>query len=1266
MASKTKWEALKEHLNTRSDDPDASLEANLENSDPELCIRLLQIPTVVNYSGLRRRLENSDESWMVQFLELRGLDLLMEALDRLSGRGCARIADALLQLTCVACVRAVMNSSAGLHFILDNEGYVKTLTQALDTSNVMVKMQVFELLAALALFDPQGRRLTLAALENYKSLKMQQYRFSVVMNELHGTDNVPFMVALMGLINVLILGQEELRRRVRLRHEFIGLQLLDLLPKLRDTQDEDLNIQCDAFEDSMAEDEDEMEKLYGGIDMSNHQEVFNSLFTKVSSCPSSVQLLSILQALLMVDPYQANVWLALEKLTDRATLLAQDPDLDSGESLLDRLLPQKSLSSNQKIPTVDRGVQTRLLNYPDESEQPRQNTLTLPQQAPPTSTACPPPPPPPLLGAPLPNPPPPLPGVGAPPPPRPPLPGMGPPLPPPLPGMGPPPPPPLPGMGPPPPPPLPGMGPPPPPPPLPGMGPPPPPPPLPGMGPPPPPPLPGMGPPPPPPLPAPPPPPLPGMGPPPPPPLPGMGPPPPPPDEFITPQKALGTFSSPTSYVSPTPCPTLRMKKLNWQKLPPKVVTDHQSLWSSGSSDLVEPDYSCIEQLFSLPPTETKTKTLTKSEIKEISFIDAKKSLNLNIFLKPFRCTHEEFVSLILNGDRSKFDVEVLKQLIKLLPEKHEIENLKSNKAEEDKMASVDKFYLKLLDVPSYTLRIECMLLCEESSCALDTLKPRAELVDQACQSLRESTRLPSFCKLILSVGNFLNYGTHTGNAEGFKISTLLRLTETKANKSRITLLHHILEEVEENHPDLMNLPDDLEICEKASGVNMESIQTETNSLTTRLKNSEKKVLSSSEDVKKQYLAAIQESLRACEQLQQVMSSVEEKRRDLADYLCEDSVRFSLDELFSIIKTFRGLFIRAVKENECRREQEAKRKKQEKKLKGETNKTVRRDVAPQDEGCIIDNLLAEIRKGHNLRKTRPQSRRSSRGQGRASIIRKSKAVDEPDSSVPELSLKPPEEVQVHKAPPTETSSEPGPAESNQDPSEPQNEPDSSLPELSLTPPEEVQAHKAPPTETSPEPGPAEPDQDPSEPQNPPEPSVPTVTAADTEENQSPKEVQDPEEDSHSDTKTRRDAGMEEVQLSSEGPAENQDSHNLSGIEESEFEEISTAEVRRDEEEENSEEPDSDPDGPSDSPQISPAGKVPPDHHPESIPGPVVLVSPACVLKTPELSDLLRGPVPDPTWVSVNDDDDDDDVTFLLQTDQSERLFIYRDPERRTI
>lgn len=59
--------------------------------------------------------------------------------------------------------------------------------------------------------------------------------------------------------------------------------LVSLSPVSREAEDEDLNIQCDTFEDSLTEDQEEMERLYGGIDMSSHQQVFTSLFTKVRS-----------------------------------------------------------------------------------------------------------------------------------------------------------------------------------------------------------------------------------------------------------------------------------------------------------------------------------------------------------------------------------------------------------------------------------------------------------------------------------------------------------------------------------------------------------------------------------------------------------------------------------------------------------------------------------------------------------------------------------------------------------------------------------------------------------------------------------------------------------------------------------------------------------------------------------------------------------------------------------------------------------------------
>ncbi|MGH0167902.1 UNVERIFIED_CONTAM: hypothetical protein FKN15_062097 [Acipenser sinensis] len=317
-----KWASLKKKL-SRPDMEDQA-EANLENSDPELCIRLLQVPSVVNYSGLKKRLEGSDHSWMVQFLELSGLDLLLEALDRLSGRGCSRISDALLQLTCVSCVRAVMNSPRGIEFIVENEGYVRKLSKALDTSNLMVKKQVFELLAALCMYSTEGYSLSLDALEHYKIVKSQLYRFSMIMNELQSTDNVPYMVTLLSFINALILGAEDLRFRDKLRNEFIGLQLLDLLPNLREKEDDDLLIQCETFEETMSEDEEELMRIYGGIDMSSHQEVFTALFNKVSSSPASLQLLSILQGLLQLGPANCNTWLALEALVNRAILLADD------------------------------------------------------------------------------------------------------------------------------------------------------------------------------------------------------------------------------------------------------------------------------------------------------------------------------------------------------------------------------------------------------------------------------------------------------------------------------------------------------------------------------------------------------------------------------------------------------------------------------------------------------------------------------------------------------------------------------------------------------------------------------------------------------------------------------------------------------------------------------------------------------------------------------------------------------------------------------
>lgn len=55
-----------------------------------------------------------------------------------------------------------------------------------------------------------------------QTLKKQRYRFSLIVNELRMADLVPYKTTLMAFINCIIVANEELEDRTRVRNEFIG------------------------------------------------------------------------------------------------------------------------------------------------------------------------------------------------------------------------------------------------------------------------------------------------------------------------------------------------------------------------------------------------------------------------------------------------------------------------------------------------------------------------------------------------------------------------------------------------------------------------------------------------------------------------------------------------------------------------------------------------------------------------------------------------------------------------------------------------------------------------------------------------------------------------------------------------------------------------------------------------------------------------------------------------------------------------------------
>merc|ERR1712183_565550 len=80
---------------------------------------------------------------------------------------------------------------------------------------------------------------------------------------------------------------------------------------------------------------------------------------------------------------------------------------------------------------------------------------------------------------------------------------------------------------------------------------------------------------------------------------------------------------------------------------------------------------------------------------------------------------------------------------------------------------------------------------------------------------------------LILQVGNFMNHGSYAGNAQAFKITALLKLADTRANKPRMTLMHYIVETAENEVQKMLEESGLLRGLEEACKLNLDQIRSD-------------------------------------------------------------------------------------------------------------------------------------------------------------------------------------------------------------------------------------------------------------------------------------------------------------------------------------------------------------------------------------------------------------------------------------------------------
>ncbi|KAF8037199.1 hypothetical protein BT93_B0185 [Corymbia citriodora subsp. variegata] len=249
----------------------------------------------------------------------------------------------------------------------------------------------------------------------------------------------------------------------------------------------------------------------------------------------------------------------------------------------------------------------------------------------------------------------------------------------------------------------------------------------------------------------------------------------------------------------------VKLKPLHWDKVISNV--DHSVVWDQINDGSLRFDDALIETLFGyteLNPgsTEKRRNSMQSSSVRpnsasssRIFIFEPRKSQNNAIVLKSLAVSRQEIVYALLEGHGLSSDV--LEKLTKMTPTKEEESKILQFSGNPTKFADAECFFYHILKaVPSAFTRFNAMLFRANYDSDVLYLKESLQVLELGCEELRSRGLLFKLLEAVLKAGNRLNAGTARGNAQGFNLNALGKLSDIKSTDGKTTLLHFVVEQV--------------------------------------------------------------------------------------------------------------------------------------------------------------------------------------------------------------------------------------------------------------------------------------------------------------------------------------------------------------------------------------------------------------------------------------------------------------------------------------
>ncbi|KAF9597349.1 hypothetical protein IFM89_017252 [Coptis chinensis] len=420
------------------------------------------------------------------------------------------------------------------------------------------------------------------------------------------------------------------------------------------------------------------------------------------------------------------------------------------------------------------------------------------------------------------------------------------------------------------------------------------------------------------------------------------------------------------------------LKPLHWVKVTRAI---QGSLWADSQKQedqtrAPEINISELESLFSANVASSGSGTekgglrrgsnANKPEI--VQLVDLRKAYNCEIMLTKIKMPLPDMISAILALDTSALDIDQIENLIKFCPTKEEMEMLKASSlspsllmffnnsfsfiiplvltsliclhnytGNKENLGKCEQFFLELMKVPRVESKLRVFSFTITFSTQVKELRCNLDTINKASREVKDSIKLRQLMQTVLTLGNALNQGTARGSAIGFKLDSLLKLSDTRARNNKMTLMHYLCKVLAEQMPKVLDFDKDLDNLEPASKIQLKSLAEEMQAVSKGLEKVEQELASSESDgaISTGFQKALKNFLDSAEaevrSLISLYSEVGRSADSLSQYFGEDPARCPFEQVTSILVVFVKMFNKSREENA--KQADAEKKKQEKELK---------------------------------------------------------------------------------------------------------------------------------------------------------------------------------------------------------------------------------------------------------------------------------------------------------------------------------------------